>query len=262
MLLFRNLLLIAAVAQTITLQTFDISVESSQTSVSLGTVLVWIGACYIWVIACSREWCRLVFWAYIKKVRPNVFARYRHWDMENEVFGNLTVVWAIVATIWATVTIVFIVRVIAPATTPISVEPRATLLPLAAFFLVQISWIMSDYRHGETKRDKLDALRPIFHARFSVSEILSMYECIRLAPSVFWNEYKGLPEWRISRATNQEFRNRASSYHVRDSQIHQRTAIIIAVIAVLAATPSLAYLLLEGTLTESISDLFKAPDPP
>ena len=156
----------------------------------------------------------------------------------------------------------FTVWFISPATTPVAVEPKTILLPLAGFFLIPISWGMSDYRNGETKRGKLDALRPAFHARLSVSEILSMYECLRLVPPVFWNEYTELPEAQLNRATNQEFRNRAGSYHVLGSQIHQRMTLTIAVIAVVVAAPSLAFLFLEGTVTQWLRDLFTATAPP
>lgn len=39
---------------------------------------------------------------------------------------------------------------------------------------------------------KLDDLRELFHQRFSVSELLSMYENLRPAPPLFWEEYAGL----------------------------------------------------------------------
>ena len=262
MLFWTNVWLFAAIAQTFTLQTFDFSVEPSQTSVSLGVVLIWMGACYIGMVACGRNWYRLALRTYIKKARPNILARYQHWDMEREVLGDQSLLLSIIASLWASFTIVFFVWFVSPATTPVEVGSNVTLLSLPVFFLMPISWGMSDYRHGETKRRKLDALRPAFHDLLSVSEILSMYECLRLAPSVFWNEYAELLEGQINRATNHEFRSMASSYHLRDSQIHQRMALTFAVIAVAAAAPSLAFLLLEGTLTDWLRDLFTATTPP
>ena len=254
--------LFAAIAQLLTLQTFNFQMEPSQTSVSLGVVLIWTGTSYIGIVACSRNWYRLALQAHIKKARPNILARYQHWGMEKEVLSDPSLPLLIIATLWASFTIWFIIWFIAPATTPVAVEPKAILLPLILFSLVPVSWGMSDYRHGETKRGKLDALRPTFHNRFSVSEILSMYECLRWAPPVFWDEYTELPEAQINKATNQEFRNRASSFHLLNNQIHQRMALTIAVIAVAAAAPSLAFLFLEGTLTQWLRDLFTVPAPP
>ena len=162
-------------------------------------------------------------------------------------------------TLWVSFTIGFIVWFIAPATD----VAEAKAMPLVViFFLLPITWGMSDYRNGEIKREKLDALQHAFHARFPVSEILSMYECMRLVPPIFWDEYTKLPVADVNKATNQEFRNRASSYHVLDSRIHQRMVLTIAVIAVVAATPSLAFLFLEGTLIEWLRDLFVTPAPP
>ena len=36
---------------------------------------------------------------------------------------------------------------------------------------------------------KLDDLKEAFHERFSISELLSMYEGLRPAPPLFWEEY-------------------------------------------------------------------------
>ena len=160
MLFWTNVWLLAAIAQTFTLQTFDFSVEPSQTSVSLGVVLIWMGACYIGVAACGRNWYRLALRTYMKKARPNILARYQHWDMERDVIGDQSLSLLIVATLWASLTIFFFFWFISPATKPDAVGSNATLLSLPVFFLVPVSWGMSDYRHGETKRGKLDALTP------------------------------------------------------------------------------------------------------
>ena len=252
---------VVTVAQALTLRTFDFRLDPSQASVSLGVVLIWLGASVVWILACSRDWYKVGLRACIKKASPSIFARYQHWDMEREVFGTTGLPFLVVETIWACFTIWVTIWKIARATTPFSVEPTELLITFAACFLMPFLWVSSGYRNGETKREKLDALRPTFHARFSVSEILSMYECLRLSPPVFWNEYTELPEWEINKTTNQEFRNRVSSYHLLDSQIHQRVALIIAVIAVLVAAPSLAYLFAEGTLTDWLGDLFTEVDP-
>ena len=86
--------------------------------------------------------------------------------------GGLT--WLVIATLWSSLTIWFIIWFMASATTPIEVEPKKMILPLLAFFWMPVSFGMSDYRRGEQKREALDSLHPAFHARFPVSEILSI----------------------------------------------------------------------------------------
>ena len=260
-LFWTNVSLFVVLAQVLTLQTFDIRVEPSQTSVSQGVILIWMGASWIAIIVCGRNWYRLALRTYLKKRRPDILARYQYWDMEKEVLGEPNPFSSIIATLWASFTIGFIIWFIAPATTPIEVEPKSTLASLASF-LLPVSWGMSDYRHGETKREKLDALGPAFHTRLPISEILSMYECLRFVPPVFWKEYTELPEVQINSATNQEFRNRTSPYQVLESQIAQRVALTIAVVALAVAALSVASLFLEGTPMQWFNDLFTAPTSP
>ena len=256
MVFWMNALLLTFVAQALTLPTFDSDVEPSQTSVSLGVLLIWIGASHVSIFVCGRNWSRLALRMYMKKVHPHILARYRHWDMEKEVFGERDLPNLIFTTFWVIATILFSVWFILPATTPIEMEPTTTVLTLGVFLWAPIYWSLADYQDGEKRRGKLDSLGHSYHARFSVSEILSMYECLRLAPPVFWHEYETLPDAQINRRTNDEFRKMTSSYHVLGSQIHQRIALFIAVVAVVAATPSLAFLFLEGTITQWVRDLF------
>ena len=256
---WTNVLAAVAFAQLLTLQAFSLDVKPSQSSVSLGVVLIWTGASYIQVFACGRNWCRWVLRRHLTKKRPEAIARYRHWGMETEILGEADLTWLILASLWTSLTISFIVWVIAPATTPIEVEPIRMILPLLAFFWMPVTFGMTDYRRGEQRREALDSLHPAFHARFPVSEILSMYACLMTAPPVFWQEYRSLPESQVNRATNREFRDRVSSYRVFDREVQHRTTLSVAVVAVAAAVPTLAYLFLEGTLTQWISNVFTAP---
>ena len=259
MIFWTNVLLAVSVAQVLTLQTFSLGVNPSQTSVSLGVVLIWISASHIQMFACGRNWYKWMLRRHLTKRRPEAIARYRHWGMETEVLGGGGLTWLVIATLWSSLTIWFIIWFIASATTPIEVEPKIMLLPLLAFFWMPVSFGMSDYRRGEQKREALDSLHPAFHARFPVSEILSMYVCIKTAPPVFWQEYRSLPESQINKSTNREFRDRVDSYRVFDREVQHRTTLAVAVVAVAAAVPTLTYLFLEGTLTQWIRDAFTAP---
>ena len=253
------MLLGVAVAQVFTLQEFDLGINPSQSSVSLGVVLIWTSASYIQMFACGRNWYRWVLRRHLTRKRPEVLARYRHWGMEAEVLGGGDLTWLILATLWSSLTIMFILWFIAPATTPIEVEPWNMILPLLAFFWMPVTFGMSDYRNGEIKREELDSLHPAFHARFPASEILSMYACLSTVPPVFWREYSTLPDSQINKATNQEFRDRVFSYRALESEKQYRKMMSIGLLAVAAAVPTLAFLVLEGTLTQWLNGLFTAP---
>ena len=257
--LWANVMLAVLIVQVLTLERFSFGANPSQTSVSLGVVLIWTSASYIQVFACGRIWHRWVLRRLLTKRRPEVIARYRHWGMETEVLGSGDFTWLVIATLWSSLTIWFIIWFIAPATTPFEVEPKKMILPLLAFFWMPVTFGMSDYRRSEQKRKALDSLHPAFHARFPVSEILSMYACLMAGHPVFWQEYRSLPESLINKTTNREFRDRVNSYRVFDMEVQHRTTLIVAVVAVAAAVPTLAYLLLEGKLTKWISDVFTAP---
>ena len=91
-----------------------------------------------------------------------------------------------------------------------------------------------DIRH---KVKDLEDLREVFHNRFSVSDLLSVYESLEYAPRLFWKEYSDLPEEEVSEATNQKYRERAAPYRYSLSIKYNRILIVVAVLAIVV--PSL-----------------------
>ena len=87
---------------------------------------------------------------------------------------------------------------------------------------------------------KLDDLGEAFHRRFPVSELLSMYESLRPAPPLFWEEYAGLTNEDISEETNRSFRRRALPYSNIQSGRYNRTIIVVAVLTLLLTGASAA----------------------
>ena len=213
MLLLAYLMCFALLLQTSTIRQVDVWEEPSKASVSLAGVLIWHAAACVYMFVCGRNGYKQALRMYLRKKNPDVVSRYGHWGMEREVFGESTLFWLISGAVLGSLTIGGIFWPIASATSPINVEPTTTAMYLALSLLAPAYWGMQDYRVAETKRERLDALHPAFHARFPVTEILSMYECLRLAPPVFWQEYTQLPEGRINTATNQEFRTRVNPTH-------------------------------------------------
>lgn len=87
---------------------------------------------------------------------------------------------------------------------------------------------------------KLDDLRETFHQRFAISELLSMYESLRPAPPLFWEEYVGLPEQEISEDTNRAYRKRAAPYSNAQFGRYDRIIIIVAILTLLLTGVSAA----------------------
>lgn len=90
------------------------------------------------------------------------------------------------------------------------------------------------------KVKELDGLREVFHQRFSVPEILSIYESFQPAPKLFWEEYTKLPENDINEETNRKFRELVAPYRYSQSRSHNQyisiaTAIIIGLTAISAS---------------------------
>lgn len=79
------------------------------------------------------------------------------------------------------------------------------------------------------KIKKLEDLREVFSQRFGVVELLSMYESLRLAPQMFWEEYSKIPDEAINEETNRKYRELAAPYRYAQSSKHSRIVITVAV---------------------------------
>ena len=90
------------------------------------------------------------------------------------------------------------------------------------------------------KTSKLDDLREVYHERFKVSELLSMYECLKTAPPLFWDEYTKLSDEEISEDTNWSYRVRANPYSNLQSGRYTRVIIVVAILTLLLTGVSAA----------------------
>ena len=87
----------------------------------------------------------------------------------------------------------------------------------------------------KTKIDQLDNLQSHSHRRFTKSELLSMYEALKFAPSSFWDEYSRLEESEIDENTNRKFREMAAPYQYSDTRHIAKTALRISIVALIIA---------------------------
>lgn len=78
----------------------------------------------------------------------------------------------------------------------------------------------------------LDGLPEVFHQRFSKSELLSMYEGLRQAPPLFWEEYINLPDYAVSQETNRKFRERIAPFRYSQSRNHNQYMLAARVITI------------------------------
>ena len=112
---------------------------------------------------------------------------------------------------------------------------------IIAFYVAFIGFAVEVVRIGNIRimTTKLEGLRDIFHQRFTVSELTSMYESLRHAPQIYWEEYINLPDGRISRETNRDYRERGMLYRHRQVSKENKILIVLTIVAlILMAIPA------------------------
>ncbi|MXZ90164.1 MAG: hypothetical protein F4W95_00580 [Chloroflexi bacterium] len=226
---------------------------------------VWFAISVLNFIALGRSLSKWVLWRCMTRIYPRAYASYLRWGMEREV-ENQAQTW-LHGTMFPVLVLLSFVTVSIFTTTlaPILTEAMGfldTLGELSVFwavaFLVSIIWVLQEHTIFDRKRQALDDLRPTYRQRFTPSELLSMYECLRAAPPLFWREYQNLPDVQVTEATNQKFRERAAPYSSRGSNVLQRRAFIAAVVAVLAAVGTFVEASIGGGIVQwFISELSK-----
>ena len=243
------LVALAVVAQVAIMKTL----EAQDTSAGLLEASIWCGTSFLNVAAVGRSAFNSLTWLYITKLRPRIYAGYRRWSMERE-FENLSQVWTHVAispllvlwSLWTLgTTMTTFAPVVAGATGLLETPVQIIVFWLVAF-LASFAWVNSEHDAFDRKRRELEELRPIYRRRFPVSELLSMYDCLRVAPRIFWEEYKDLPDVQVNEATNRRFRTRVAPYGTREGAALHRKTLIIAVAAVLVAVVTFVEASIDG----------------
>ena len=121
-------------------------------------------------------------------------------------------------------------------------DPKMFTIVIAIYaFLFGCSVKAQTIINVRKKIKKLEDLGEVFRQRFSVLELLSMYESLRFAPQLYWEEYSKLPDAAVNEETNRKYRELASPYLYAQSSKHSRIVITVA-IATLALTAILVIL--------------------
>ena len=160
---------------------------------------------------------------------------YRKWDVERDVFWPMSPQWfvglGIVNCLFTSIIILVALLIEIPriGLPGIDNDPKMFTIAIAfyAFFLGFSAKAQSIINIWE-KIKKLEDLREVFGQRFGVVELLSMYESLRFAPQMFWEEYSKLPDEDINEETNRKYRELAAPYRYAQSSKHSRTVITVA----------------------------------
>ena len=184
---------------------------------SMGIAAVWcVVSGLLTVVLGEALFKTLARWLMTRKWNQRTLARYRHWGMETQVLRRpyRWVDWAIVLPLYALhLSATYLLAVpVAMNTPPFRDHPSNLTVLLVSCAVNAIPLAMRRIFLPQGENGKLDALRPVFHARFPVTEILSMYECLKVAPRIFWEEYTNLPAVQINESTNRRFRERVTPY--------------------------------------------------
>lgn len=218
---------------------------------SLGIAAVWcVVSGLLTVVLGEALFKTLARWLMTRKWNQHTLARYRHWGMEDQVLRRpyRWVEWVIILPLYALhLSITYLLAVpVAMNTAPFRDHPSNLIALWLVVLLMPFLWRLAEYSSYKTKMEQLDALRPVFHARFPVTEILSMYECLKVVPRIFWEEYTNLPAVQINEATNRRFRERVAPYSNRTNENIQRAILWATIIAVLLATLTVVQLVIDG----------------
>lgn len=242
----------------------------SGVQLSLGLALIWVTLSLLMPFACSRLCTKAAQNRSLRRQREQL-DRYTHWGMEGEVLWNQPRNTWVMLLVAGAISVVFTALFALPSLVDAGILPDGSsesyfskikflrsdlviwLLYVIASVFMGYQSSLGDRRDAYARLEMFESLRPVFRNRFTVTEILSMRECLRVAPRIFWEEYTNLPAVQVNEATNRKFKERAAPYQARRGEVTQRTMLLVAVAAVLLAVPTLLYVLLEGTLVASFT---------
>ncbi len=228
------------------------AVTLNETS-TLGIAVALYVSSVLLVIPTTEQLFNLLLRLFMTKFRDRTLEEFRHWGIRRELLGDSHILMLLFLGLWfgysAYLAAVAAVPVLGLVWPRYSEQTELVALWIVAFLAV-VQWrTLSCLALAERKRT-LDALPAAFHGLFPVSEIISMRECLRVAPENFWEEYISLPDRQVSEATNRKFRDRAASYEAASSRSTQRISLLVAVLSAIVAATALFWVLLGPELLQ------------
>lgn len=183
---------------------------------------------------------RALFQVLLRLSKKTDRSLYRKWGVEQDLFWPcpkiLFMGWCILLVFGATFSFAVALSSTLLLTDASRVGGDQFYSTFTFFFLGFILGAAIESQRFEDVRRKikrLEGLREAFHDRFSVSELLSVYESLQHSPPIFWEEYAQIPDEEINEETNRKFRERAVPYRYSQSSKHNRILMIVAVLTLL-----------------------------
>ena len=168
----------------------------------------------------------------------------RKWGMETELFWSDSVIkFALMtAAVLAMAAFLFFMlptEIQIVGNWMISSDDKSVIAMLALYLGLILK--SQDFSRAREKLKKIGGLGDLYHERFEVSEILSMYEALHNAPPLFWEEYASLPDEEIHEQTNSAYRQRVAPYQFRQSRKRDQTIIYLTGLMFLLAILALIF---------------------
>ena len=161
---------------------------------------------------------------------------YRKWGVERDIFWPTSLQWfvglGIVLCLFTAFSILSALLIEIPeiGLPGIDNDPKMFTIAIAIYaFLLGFSVKAQTIINIREKIKKLEDLGEVFDQRFGVVELLSMYESLRFAPQMFWEEYSKLPDAAINEESNRKYRELAAPYLYAQSTKHSRIVITVAI---------------------------------
>ena len=205
----------------------------------------WAFVIFIFGLMSANAFClgRIILQGWLRLSQKTNRSRYRTWGVEKDlVWGpqwKWLIFWGIVIAVGAAYTFAFALASTLLVTEDSGLGVGQVYDTFSYFFIAFLLGVAIEVQHLEDVQRKVkrfEGLREVFRSRFRPSDLLSVYESMKQAPPLFWEEYTQLPEEEVNEETNQKYRERAAPYRYNLSIRHNIIVIVVGVLALVLAT--------------------------
>ncbi len=166
-------------------------------------------------------------------------ATYRKWGVEKQIFQPVSNVWFAVS---AAVIVLFtglailgalFSTVLITGKWPFGFDQLHTTSTLA-FSVSYLSFFVEMQRTESAfvKVRRLNRLRDVFHTQLAVTELLSVYESLRSAPDLYWEEFSNLSDERVNGSAVREYMTLSDPFRHSQSLDYHKIVIALMVLTI------------------------------
>ena len=205
----------------------------------------WVFVIFAFGLMCANAFIlgRVILQGWLRLSQRTNRSRFSKWGLEKDLFWGpqwkWLICWGIVIAVGAAYTFVLALASTLLVTGDSGLGLGQVYDTFSFFLIGLILGVAIEIQHLEDVQRKVktfEGLREVFHSRFRPSDLLSVYESMKQAPPLFWEEYTQLPEEEVNEATNQKYRERAAPYRYNLAIRHNRMTILVGVLALAIAT--------------------------